>query len=148
MLLVAALIGFFLTSISLFSVVNAVQGITCDGRWYCERIEGDYEDFMKNVMANPLPPTRMYKPGERIACLVKVCASLEYTMQDYNGSVVNSLVEQLHLHGCIKCGSVPVLYPGSNAVNFGVLRIDWYWSAKCKGGCKKLTFDTKPRNNP
>lgn len=143
MLLMAALIGFILTTTSLFSVVNAVKGINCYGRYYCESIRDDNEDFMKNVMADPLPPTRMYRPGERIACLGQVCASLEYTMQDYNGLLVNSLIEQLHLYGCIKCGTVPVLYPKSNAVNFGVLKIDWFWNAKCKEGCKKLKFDTK-----
>ena len=140
MLLVAALISLILTATSLFSAVNAVKGIDCAGRWYCERIRDDNEDFMKNLMADPLPPARMYRPGERIACLGQVCASLEYTMQDYNGSLVMSLVEQLHLYGCIKCGTVPVLYPKSNAVNFGVLKIDWFWNAKCKGGCKKMKF--------
>lgn len=93
---------------------------------------------MKYFMSETIPPDREYTAGEHIACFRQVCAFFEYTMQDYNGSRVSFLVEQLYLHGCTGCGSVPVLYPESNAVNFGVLKVDWVRHPNCTGVCKEL----------
>ena len=127
---------FFLFAISVLSLATTPDGINCKGTYACASKYAN-DDFISYLKSEPIPPNRNYTAGELIMCLpnyeVAICAFFEDIEDPVSGAVALSLLDQIYEFGCRRCGSIPVLYPESNAVNFGSLRINGFDNPQCKG---------------
>ena len=66
--------------------------------------------------------------GEQIACfdagITSICAFTQKTGATVCGGELKTLIGDLQGHGCGECGSVPLGYPGTNAVSNGELTVN------------------------
>ena len=126
----------FLFAISVLSLTTTRDGINCKGAYACASKYVN-DDFISKLKSEPIPPNRNYTAGELIACLPNydftICAFFEYIEDPLSGAVALFLLDQIHEFGCRRCGNIPVLYPESNAVNYGTLRITNVKNPQCKG---------------
>ncbi|KAK6834790.1 hypothetical protein PG987_009484 [Apiospora arundinis] len=105
-------------------------GINCRGNSNCGGTLCKLTDILSQV--RNLPQGNLYNPGDHIACCGdKAVASglCAFVQGNFNGQMSASragdLLQQLVNHGCGKCGSVPVNFPGSNDPGNGILTVNW-----------------------
>lgn len=78
------------------------------------------------LAANDLEPTRMFAPGEHIACCgspgAHICAFVQSTSESISAEQAVAYMQALRGHNCKQCGSVPFK---DNNVAYGQLTVNW-----------------------
>ena len=147
----------FLVLLPIFSLsvnVNAL-GINCQGSILCgyknkgEMVLDTFYDAMTSgsqsfIPGGPLEDERVYYNGQPqdVACWedLKVCLFLQGNIPStgMNGSTIKLRLNELRLHGCRICGSVPI--SGNNdPYNSGYLTSNFVTSGSCNGICQTVS---------
>lgn len=114
-------------------------GINCRGAGGCLGQAGSLSTLIAFV-SERIDPNRWYKNGEHIVCAgaggTGLCAFPQNT-GGIPGKAVLKLLQDLHQHGCSKCGSIPIFFPdGDNNDNtHGILTVNQVARANCQGVC-------------
>ncbi len=114
-------------------------GINCRGSAQCGM---PYDAINKFISIAPgLDHNRQYHSGENIMCETRsggaagVCLFLDDVSGGVSTDEIRRLLDALRNHGCTKCGSVPIDFPGSNSPANGVLKSN-YVGDMTNGGCR------------
>lgn len=70
-----------------------------------------------------------------------ICVFLQGTASGVQGSQIQALFKEIRNHGCKGCGSVPIVFPGSNDPKDGILTVNYVAD---RGGCDGICDGAKP----
>lgn len=122
-----------LLTVSLFGIISYPDisfglGINCRGSSTCGVVEGSIATLTNNVCS--LPGFFKYAPGQRITYYCDRFAGglavfTQNTSSNLSARNACSLLKRLQNHGCKKCGSIPLAFPGSNDVSKGQLTVNY-----------------------
>lgn len=120
---------------------SVFAGINCEGSTECASSGDTISALLSD--ASDIDDGRFYSNGDQILCQHShetsggICAFLQNT-GGASGSSMQSLLQALVDHGCDRCGSVPLYYPGdNNDGDHGVLTVDFVSNIDfpCSGPC-------------
>ncbi|KAL4724560.1 hypothetical protein ACLX1H_008001 [Fusarium chlamydosporum] len=118
----------------LLAVGVSAEGINCKGSSNCGNIGFKLTDMRDT--AEGLDDNRTYYNGEHIVCWENYaktgfCAFLQGS-GGMLGSDIKRLLQELVNHGCSRCGSVPVFFPGDNDIrDHGFLTVNYVSKPNC-----------------
>ncbi|KAF2435190.1 hypothetical protein EJ08DRAFT_675589 [Tothia fuscella] len=117
------------------STISAL-GINCRGSLWCVIVKNSGDAYgLNNVLKNLKDDAQISGTG-LIACDVRICAFLGGWEENYKpipGKEIKRLANEIALHRCHKCGSVPLGYPGDNNGGDGRLTFNWVEHPNCPG---------------
>ena len=107
------------------SPLAALLGINCRGSSQCG---GSFALPLVGLI-NKIPDGKIFGDGDHIARVRvlgrNICAFLQHTGTKLSAKRIKPLAAAIVRHKCKACGSVPIVYPGSNDPSEGMLTFNF-----------------------